>query len=95
MFLLGIVDNCLLSYITMLFGMEFESAIVPSASRQSLEGTTVFVFIMSLGIWTLEEKADFRAWFIFMLILGVCSLLLVVKVSNKFKKNNKVNSVKS
>lgn len=88
MFGLGLVDNCLFSYTTMIFGMEFECKIVPAATRQFLEQTSSFIFLGSLAFFTMKTKADFRPYFIFFMILGIVSLLIILKVSKNFKKND-------
>ena len=85
MFGLGLVDNCLYGFLNMIFGMEFESKIMPAAARQFLEQMSVFSFLAALSIWSLETKEQFRPYFIFYLVIGIISQLIVLRVAKTFK----------
>ena len=86
MFGLGLVENCLDSYITIVSGAEFESKIDASAARHFIGSGAIFIFLASLAIWPLETKADYRPFYIFFLLIGILSQIQILRICHKFKK---------
>lgn len=89
MFGLGNFDNCLFSYLTTIFGFEFESKIVPGGARLFVQQFSMFLFLGCLAIWPMETKADYRIFFITFLLLGIISELIIINISKGFKKSKR------
>ena len=53
---LGMIDNCCLSYISLVLGFEFKSKIAPFGTSKFLEGASVFMVYAGVSIWKLETQ---------------------------------------
>jgi len=85
MFGLGCVDNCVLTYQTVLFGSEFKSKIVPFGTRFFIENLTVFLVLSILSVYPPETIGSYRAYYIFYLALSILSTLNILRISKGFK----------
>ena len=64
MFGVGMIDNISWCFINIALGFEFKSKIVPFSAKLFVEMLTVFLVAGSLSFWNLEEKSQFRIYFI-------------------------------
>jgi len=53
---LGMIDNCCLSYITLVLGFEFESKITPFGTKNFLEGLSVFAVLCGISIFGVNNQ---------------------------------------
>ena len=89
MFGLGMLDNCMMTFINIVLGFEFESKIIPFSAKNFIEGFTVFFVVGALSIFDIEGKGSFRAFYVFFLVFALASTLLMFRFP--FKESKKAD----
>ena len=77
MFWLGMMENNVWCFTNVILGFEFESKITPFGAKQFIETLSIAILSFFISFFQINTLERYRAWFIFGMIWGQASILIL------------------